>query len=114
MPTLVEMIGKKFGRLTVLEMVGERVSGRHPKWKCVCDCGDICIKSAIALRTGNNPSCGCATGSLCLLDATTQKQKTTNIMEKGILPFAQNGITLNSFCLTWERDQKNYQLTELM
>jgi|SRR5574343_138076 hypothetical protein len=61
MPTLVEMIGKKFGRLTVLEMVGERVSGRHPKWKCVCDCGDICIKSAIALRTGNNPSCGCAT-----------------------------------------------------
>ena len=60
----VEMIGEKFGKLTVIEMVGERVSGRHPNWLCKCDCGNESIKSAVALRGGNNPSCGCAVTQL--------------------------------------------------
>jgi hypothetical protein len=55
------MTGNKFGRLTVLEMVGERVTGRHPRWMCVCDCGNQCVKTAVSLRTGREPSCGCAT-----------------------------------------------------
>ena len=56
----VAMMGNKFGRLTVLEMIGERVTGRHPSWKCVCDCGNQCVKTAVSLRTGREPSCGCA------------------------------------------------------
>lgn len=60
MPKRIEMIGKKFGRLIVLEMFGEQVSARHPKWKCICDCGNQTIKTATALRNGREPSCGCA------------------------------------------------------
>lgn len=56
----LEMIGKKFGRLTVVSIYGGRVSGRHPKWKCICDCGNESIKTAPALRQGREPSCGCA------------------------------------------------------
>ena len=56
----VEMIGLKFGRLFVIEMVGERIIGRHPKWKCICDCGNETIRSSTALRFGKNVSCGCA------------------------------------------------------
>jgi hypothetical protein len=56
----IKMIGKKFGRLTVTSMVGEREPGRHPKWVCVCECGNECERSSVALRTGKNPSCGCA------------------------------------------------------
>lgn len=56
----LEMIGKKFGRLKVLEMIGDRVAGRHPKWKCLCDCGNETSKTATALRHGREPSCGCA------------------------------------------------------
>jgi hypothetical protein len=59
-----EMIGNKFGRLTVLEMIGERKAGRHPTWKCVCECGNNCEKTAVALRVGREPSCGCATRDL--------------------------------------------------
>ena len=55
-----KMIGIKFGRLTVLEMIGERVAGRHPKWRCFCNCGNETIKTATALRNGREPSCGCA------------------------------------------------------
>jgi hypothetical protein len=57
----VEMIGRKFGRLTVLEIIGDRVAGRHPNWKCICDCGSECVKNSVGLRTGREPSCGCAT-----------------------------------------------------
>jgi len=56
----LEMIGKKFGRLKVVEIEGNRISGRHPKWKCVCECGNQCVKTAVALRAGREPSCGCA------------------------------------------------------
>lgn len=56
----LEMIGKKFGRLTVVEQDGERKAGRHPRWMCKCDCGNVVTKSAPALRQGREPSCGCA------------------------------------------------------
>lgn len=56
----LEMIGKKFGRLTVVEQDGERKAGRHPRWVCKCDCGNVVTKSAPALRQGREPSCGCA------------------------------------------------------
>jgi hypothetical protein len=55
-----EMMGNKYGRLTVLSMEGERVTGRHPRWRCICDCGNKCVRSATALRNGREPSCGCA------------------------------------------------------
>lgn len=60
MTAQLEMIGKKFGRLTALEMIGNRISGRHPKWKCLCECGNQCVKSSVSLKTGREPSCGCA------------------------------------------------------
>lgn len=55
-----EVIGKKFGRLQVIQMVGQRITARHPKFKCVCNCGNYCIKSEVSLKTGREPSCGCA------------------------------------------------------
>ena len=74
MPKRVEMIGRKFGKLTVLEMEGEQVSGRHAKWKCVCDCGKKCIRTSTALRHGKNQSCGC--------QVRKQKVKANNLVDK--------------------------------
>jgi len=56
-----DMIGNKFGRMTILNMVGERITGRHPKYECLCDCGNKKTISAVQLKTGREPSCGCAT-----------------------------------------------------
>lgn len=55
----VEMMGNKFGRLTVLNMDGVRITARHPNWRCLCDCGKECVRSGTALRFGREPSCGC-------------------------------------------------------
>ncbi len=47
------MIGKRYGRLIVLDDLGER------KRKCICDCGKECIVNESNLYTGNTKSCGC-------------------------------------------------------
>lgn len=52
------MIGKKFGRLLVLEESGKTSDGR-PAWKCKCDCGNSGIYCGKYLRTGHTKSCGC-------------------------------------------------------
>jgi hypothetical protein len=53
-----DLLGERFGRLTVLERVG---SDKHNKavWKCICDCGNIKNVVSIALISGNTQSCGC-------------------------------------------------------
>lgn len=47
------LVGKRFGRLIVLEYAGEK------KWKCQCDCGGTTIVSGTALNSGSTKSCGC-------------------------------------------------------
>lgn len=54
-----EMVGKRFGRLTVLEYAG---TSKHRKsmWLCVCDCGNIPPPIVGAnLIKGGTKSCGC-------------------------------------------------------
>ncbi|MCM3572518.1 hypothetical protein M3172_04905 [Mesobacillus subterraneus] len=54
----VEMVGKKFGRLTVLSESG-RDKWNKPMYKCVCECGNECEVNGAKLRNGNTKSCGC-------------------------------------------------------
>lgn len=55
----IEMIGKRFGRLTVIEEAQKR-KNKFVCWVCKCDCGNITkpVKGA-RLRNGETKSCGC-------------------------------------------------------
>ena len=53
----IDMIGKRFGRLIVLERV-ENI-GDQAAWKCLCDCGNELISRGSSLRRGDTVSCGC-------------------------------------------------------
>lgn len=55
---LGNLIGKKFGRLTVSEYVG---TDKHQKrvWSCICDCGKQTEVTTTQLRLGKTQSCGC-------------------------------------------------------
>jgi hypothetical protein len=55
---LVDRIGERYGRLTVVALAG-RASNRDALWSCRCDCGSEIEVSASNLRTGNTRSCGC-------------------------------------------------------
>lgn len=59
MPPLIDISGKKFGRLTVVSRAGSRRNG-NVLWLCKCDCGNETIQSGYDLRTGHVYSCGCA------------------------------------------------------
>lgn len=52
-----EMIGKKFGKLTPVEVLKEKKL--HLLYRCVCDCGNEVEAMGNSLRSGNTKSCGC-------------------------------------------------------
>jgi hypothetical protein len=52
-----EMIGKKFGKLMPVEVVGTKRI--HLIYRCVCECGNEVEVLGNSLRSGNTKSCGC-------------------------------------------------------
>lgn len=50
------LIGKKFGLLTVVERAGS--NGVESFWRCVCECGEVCIVRRSSLTGGKTKSCG--------------------------------------------------------
>jgi hypothetical protein len=52
------LIGKVFGRLTVIEYLGPG-HDRVPRWNCVCECGNEHKSTSKLLKTGMVRSCGC-------------------------------------------------------
>lgn len=57
MPKALDIVGQRFGRLTVKQRV--HVDGaRNVMWECICDCGGITIAAAANLGKTKN-SCGC-------------------------------------------------------
>lgn len=59
MPTLVNIIGERYGRLVVLKRAANNKYGL-PAWDCICDCGTICTVSGKSMKAGHTTSCGCA------------------------------------------------------
>lgn len=59
MSKIIPMIGKRFGRLTVLEKAPGNNKGQY-FWICRCDCGQTTAPIAGSyLRRGQRKSCGC-------------------------------------------------------
>ncbi len=57
----IDLSGKHFGQLTVIEKAGKNKQG-HTLWLCRCVCGEERMISTASLNTGNSKSCGCSTG----------------------------------------------------
>lgn len=81
-PPPKDYIGKRFGRLTVIEYGGrehrrtERSRATINLWKCRCDCGKEVTVSQPELQNGESQSCGClqkekVQESLRLIDGTS-------------------------------------------
>ena len=76
---VIEMIGKKFGRLTVIEH-----KSRDEGYVCECECGNITVARTHSLKTGKHKSCGCLS-----------KEKVATRFYKGYGVSALNGIYKN-------------------
>ncbi len=79
-PPRKDYIGKRFGRLTVVDYAGTArelgKTGKENYWKCRCDCGKETIVGQTELQNGETQSCGCLhkerfLESLKLIDGTS-------------------------------------------
>lgn len=59
MPKKSEMVGKKFGLLTVINRAKGISSHGDVMWKCSCECGGDTVTRSNSLRSGHTKSCGC-------------------------------------------------------
>ena len=55
----VDLVGKRFGSLTVTRKTPERDSAGCVMWECKCDCGNVRLASTNLLNRGLVKSCGC-------------------------------------------------------
>lgn len=58
MPKAIQLVGRRFFRLKVIEFAGRNKSKNYT-WKCLCDCGKEVVVASSNLLTGNSKSCGC-------------------------------------------------------
>ena len=57
MPNLINLAGKRYGRIVVIARDGTAKS--EAAWLCQCDCGNHKRINGAAIRAGLTTSCGC-------------------------------------------------------
>ncbi len=55
----IDLVGERFGFLTVVERVSASDDSGYEKWRCICDCGNEKLADGYYLRKGMIASCGC-------------------------------------------------------
>ena len=70
----IDLVGQRFGRLTVIKEAEERTKSRQYAWVCKCSCGGDAVVAGHDLRKGHTQSCG------CLQKERTSKAKKTHGM----------------------------------
>lgn len=55
----IDLTGKKFGRLLIIEKSEKPVENNGSYWKCKCDCGKEHVVNTRAIRSAYITSCGC-------------------------------------------------------
>lgn len=71
------MIGRTFGRLTVLSQLTQ-ASVRRAKWSCVCTCGVVHEALGSNLLCGYTKSCGCLRRELASISRSTHGRRRTS------------------------------------
>ena len=81
---MIDMTGKKCGRLTVIER-GKNNSQGRACWVCKCECGKIITVDGVSLRNGHTQSCGCyqrdRTSETCKIDLIGQTIGNFTVLE---------------------------------
>ena len=64
----INLIGNKYGKLTVIKEIKERDEQGKILYRCLCECGNSCNVKAINLTKGKTKSCGCSTYNSSIKD----------------------------------------------
>lgn len=112
----IDMIGKKFGKLTVIEECDERSRQHKIVYKCQCDCGKMVDTIGAELRNGRAKSCGCLrvsnhpkihekSGTRLYRIWQNMKQRCYNSSNKDYKDYGVRGIKI---CDEWLNDFQSF------
>lgn len=76
---IVDLLGKKFSKLKVIEKTEKRDSSGAIIWLCECECGKTSLVSSRSLKEGNTKSCGCLKVDAAIRIAEKYKRSTKPI-----------------------------------
>ncbi len=74
----LDLVGKKYGRLTVIGYVSKNQHGKTV-WKCQCDCGNTAVIVGTHLTSGHTQSCGCYNADSSRVRVTTHGMSQTRL-----------------------------------
>jgi hypothetical protein len=74
----VDLVGKKFGKVTVLTLHHRALMGSY-YWKYICDCGESGITTTNNLQKGTIPICKCIDTNVINNDKRGEAKSTYNI-----------------------------------
>jgi hypothetical protein len=107
MGKFVDLLGKKFGRLTVIENNGVNKKGGYT-WKCSCECGKEHIVRSDMLKNGDVKSCGCLHSPNDTEYLERIKQKLLAKSHKVDDCLVWNGNSKHTFGYGWINIRKKY------
>jgi len=92
-----DLVGGRYGRLVVIEYVGNYSKNRQALFNCLCDCGNQVITRGFSLASGKTKSCGCL-----------HKEISSYVMEKinasgkrAVMPSTTHGKRHHPLYLRW-------------
>jgi hypothetical protein len=71
-----DLIGKRFGRLTILTRA--KIGEKNSSWRCACDCGAETVALWGNIKAGRTTSCGCVLRETAGARATTHGELAGN------------------------------------
>ena len=101
MPKLINLIGTRYGKLTIIARAENQ--GKKVRWLCECDCGNQSIVQSGHLKNGSIKSCGCV-GAHGMSDSSTHRswrsmrQRCTDRNHRSFRDYGGRGITI---CERW-------------
>ena len=107
-----ELVGFKFGKLTVIEKTSKRLCG-HVVWRCRCDCGNVKDTIGFRLKNGDARSCGCLQSEKVITHGMTNspeykawdniKNRCNNPNDPRYSDYGGRGIALDEKWRTFEK-----------
>lgn len=74
MAKLIDLTGRKFGKLKVLSRAGTKIC--EATWFCECECGERTIVTSSDLRKGKVKSCGCDIPEMPTIEQIPRRKRT--------------------------------------
>ena len=77
----IDLTGRKFHRLQVVQKSEEQSKADAVLWDCICDCGSKTTATTAQLRSGHKKSCGCLKRVSHAKDITGQRFGMLTVMK---------------------------------